>query len=32
MEFILSCNNLELESIHVWFMESSRKHEKWALH
>lgn len=30
-EFALSCSNLELESANVWFMESSRKHGKWAL-
>lgn len=27
-EFAFSCSNLELESENVWFMESSRKHEK----
>lgn len=30
MEFIISCNNLELESTNVWLMESSRQKEKWA--
>lgn len=31
VEFSLSCSNLELESANIWFMESSRGHEKWAL-
>lgn len=28
ISFAFSCSNLELESENVWFMESSRKHEK----